>query len=143
MEGVVESRIHNRVSMMKAFAVVWDFKGILKNASNGQYSRPKYVPLNESEMPTITETIKKYRKQGDTYQDIINKCMVDWEASLKAQRDAKPDSDKALPRVGGFNSTRRFMSESRHRPRSRTTQCSSPLWASSDNKRRSPSRSSR
>lgn len=96
IEGVVESRIHNRVSMMKAFAVVWDFKGILKNASNGQYARPKYVPLSVSEMATITETIKKHRQQGDTYQAIIDKCMADWEASLQAQRDAKPDSDKAL-----------------------------------------------
>lgn len=96
LEGVVESRIHNRVSMMKAFRVVWDFKGILKNASNGQYSRPKYVPLNAAEMATIVETIKKHRKNGDTYRAIIDKCMADWEASLKAQRDATPDSSKDL-----------------------------------------------
>jgi len=96
LEGVVESRVHNRVSMMKAFRVVWDFKGILKIASNGQYSRPKYVPLNAAEMATIVETIKKHRKKGDTYRAIIDKCMADWEASLKAQRNATPDSDKAL-----------------------------------------------
>jgi mono/diheme cytochrome c family protein len=99
MEGVVESRIHNRVSMMKAFAVVWDLKGILRNASNGQYSRPKYVPMNESEMATITETIKKHRKKGETYQTIIDKCMADWEASLKAQPDAMHDSDTLLPEL--------------------------------------------
>jgi mono/diheme cytochrome c family protein len=96
MEGVVESRIHNRVSMMKAFAVVWDFKGIVKNASNAQYARPKYVPLSNAEMASITETIKKHRKQGDTYRAILDKCMADWEASFKAQRDAMPDSSKAL-----------------------------------------------
>ena len=97
-EGVVESRIRNRVSMMKAFAVVWDFPGILKNASNGQYSRPKYVPLNDTEMATIVASIKKHRQQGDTYQVIIDKCMADWQAALKAQRDAMPDSDQALLR---------------------------------------------
>lgn len=96
MEGVVESRIHNRVSMMKAFRVVWDFPGILKNASNGQYSRPKYVPLNDTEMATIVESIKKHRKKGDTYRAIIDKSMADWEATLKAQRDALPNSDNAL-----------------------------------------------
>ena len=96
MEGVVESRIHNRISMMKAFHVTWDMKGIFKNASNSRYSRPKYVPLQDAEMAVIVESIKKHRKKGDTYQDIINKCMADWEASLKAQRDAMPDPDKAL-----------------------------------------------
>ena len=95
-EGVVESRIRNRVSMMKAFAVVWDFPGILAKASNGQYARPRYVPLNAAEMTTIVETIKKHRRKGDTYQAIIDKCMADWEASLKAQRDAMPDSDEAF-----------------------------------------------
>jgi mono/diheme cytochrome c family protein len=96
LEGVVESRIRNRVSMMKAFAVVWDFQGILNKASNGQYARPNYVPLNDAEMATIVETIKKHRAKGDTYQVIIDTCMADWEASLKAQRDALPDSDKAF-----------------------------------------------
>jgi hypothetical protein len=96
LEGVVESRIHNRVSMMKAFRVVWDFPGILKNASNGQYSRPKYVPLNDAEMATIVEAIKKHRKKGDTYRAIIDKCIADWDASLKAQRNAMPDSSKTL-----------------------------------------------
>lgn len=96
MEGVVESRIHNRVSMMKAFSVAWDLKGIIKNASNTRYSRPMYVPLKDAEMTLIVETIKKHRKQGDTHQDIIDKCMADWEASLKAQRDAMPAADNAL-----------------------------------------------
>jgi mono/diheme cytochrome c family protein len=96
LEGVVESRIRNRVSMMKAFVVAWDFQGILAKASNGQYARPKYVPLNDAEMATIAETIKKHRKKGDTYQDIIDTCMTDWEASLKNERDAMPDSDEAF-----------------------------------------------
>ena len=96
VEGVVESRIHNRVSMMKAFAVVWDFEGIVKNASSSHYSRPKYTPMDAAEMAVIVETIRKHRKKGDNYRTIIAKCMADWEATLKAQRDAMPDSDQAL-----------------------------------------------
>jgi mono/diheme cytochrome c family protein len=96
MEGVVASRIHNRISMMKAFHVVWDLKGIIKKASDSQYSRPKYVPLNDAEMTLIVESIKKHRRQGDTYQDIIHKCRADWEASFKAQQNASPKTDNAL-----------------------------------------------
>ncbi len=96
MEGVVESRIHNRISMMKAFHVVWDFTGIIKKASDSRYARPKYTPLNEAEMTVIIDSIKKHRKQGDTYQNIIVKCMNDWQTALKAQRDMRPDSDQEL-----------------------------------------------
>ncbi|MEZ6104518.1 MAG: DUF1588 domain-containing protein [Pirellulaceae bacterium] len=96
MEGVVESRIHNRISMMKAFHVAWDTKGILKNASNSRYARPKYVPLSDAEMSLIVEAIKKHRKKGDTHQDIIDKCKADWQASLKAQREAMPVADKTV-----------------------------------------------
>jgi mono/diheme cytochrome c family protein len=96
IEGVVESRIHNRISMMKAFHVVWDLKGIIKKASDSRYSRPKYVPLNDAEMALIVESVKKHRKQGDTYQEIIHKCMADWEASFKAQQNASPMTDDVL-----------------------------------------------
>ena len=96
VEGVVESRIHNRVSMMKAFAVVWDFEGIVKNASSSHYSRPKYSPMDASEMAVIFETIRKHRKKGDNYRTIIAKCMADWEATLKAQRDAMPKPAEAI-----------------------------------------------
>lgn len=95
MEGVAEARIHNRISMTKAFYTIWDTKGIFKIASNARYSRPKYAPLNDAEMALIVEAIKKHRKKGDTYQDIVNKCMAEWDASFKVQRDAMPDADKA------------------------------------------------
>ena len=95
-EGVVESRILNRVGMMKAFKVNWDIDGIIKKSTSNQYARPAYTPLNEAEMQVIIATIKKNRKPGDSYQAIIDKCMTDWETSLKAQRDAMPAPDKAL-----------------------------------------------
>lgn len=96
MEGVVESRIVNRVGMMKAFKVNWDIQGIIRKSSDKRYARPNYTPLNETEMQVIVAAIKKHRKQGDSYQAIIDKCMVDWETSLKAERDAMPAPDTAL-----------------------------------------------
>lgn len=96
MEGVVESRILNRIGIMKAFRVNWDIQGIIKKSTDKTYARPAYKPLNVTEMQVITAAIKKHRKAGDNYQAIIDKCMADWEASLKAERDAMPAPDKAL-----------------------------------------------
>lgn len=90
MEGVVESRIINRVGMMKAFKVTWDIQGIIRKSTDKRYARPTYTPMNESEMQIIVETIKKHRSPGDSYQAIIDKCMADWETSMKAERDAMP-----------------------------------------------------
>jgi hypothetical protein len=96
MEGVVESRILNRVGMMKAFKVTWDIQGIIRKSADKRYARPAYSPLNEAEMQVIVTAIKKHRKTGDSYQAIIDKCMADWEATLKAERDAMPAPDSAL-----------------------------------------------
>jgi mono/diheme cytochrome c family protein len=90
MEGVIDSRIQNRVGRMKSFFVNWDMPTIFKHAADKRYARPAYAPLKEAEMQVIIATIKKHRKQGDGYQAIIEKCMADWETSLKAERDAMP-----------------------------------------------------
>ncbi len=90
MEGVPDSRIVNRIGRMKSFYVTWDMPAIFKHASQEKFARPAYVLLNDAEMQVIIATIKKHRKQGDGYQAIIDKCMADWGASLKAERDAMP-----------------------------------------------------
>ncbi len=96
MEGVVESRIINRIGMMKAFKVTWDIQGIIRKSADKRYARPTFTPLNDAEMQTIVAAIKKHRKPGDSYQAIIDKCMADWQISLKAERDAMPAPDKSL-----------------------------------------------
>jgi cytochrome c553 len=96
VEGVVESRILNRVGMMKAFKVNWDIQGIIRKSADKRYARPAYTPLNETEMQVLVAAIKKHRKTGDSYQTIIDKCMAEWEATLKAERDAMPAPDHAL-----------------------------------------------
>jgi mono/diheme cytochrome c family protein len=95
-EGVVESRILNRVGMLKAFKVNWDIQGIIGKASDKRYARPDYVPLDEAEMRVIEATIRKHRGGGDSYQAVIDKCMGEWEATLKAEREAMPAPDESL-----------------------------------------------
>lgn len=96
MEGVVESRILNRIGMMKAFKITWDIQGIIRKSADKRYARPAYTPLNEAEMQVIVAAIKKHRQQGDSYQAIIDKCMGEWQTSMKAERDAMPAPDQAL-----------------------------------------------
>jgi len=89
MEGVTDNRIKNRISIMKVFYATWDFAAIYsKIVKTGRYDAPKFSPRNEAEMSVIIETIKKHRKAGDTYAQIIEKCMKDWEAGFLAEREA-------------------------------------------------------
>ncbi len=90
MQGVPDSRIENRVGRMKSFYVSWDMPTIFKHAYDKRFARPAYTPMKDAEMQVIVATIKKHRKQGDGYQAIIDKCMADWEVSLKAECDAMP-----------------------------------------------------
>ena len=95
-EGVVESRVLNRVGMLKAFRVNWDIEGISRKASDKRYARPDYVPLAEAEMRVVVATIRKHRKSGDSYQAVIDRCLAEWEASFEAEREAMPAPDRAL-----------------------------------------------
>jgi ABC-type oligopeptide transport system ATPase subunit/mono/diheme cytochrome c family protein len=95
MEGVTDNRIKNRISIMKVFYASYDFAGIYNRIIKpGKYDAQKFIPRSESEMAVITATIKKCRKPGDTYLQIIEKCMTDWEAGFLAEREA----------AGGFKS---------------------------------------
>lgn len=88
IEGVTENRIKNRISIMTVFFGHYDFEAILKKIKSGNYGPPEFVPLGDDEMAAITETIRKVYKSGDTYTDIIGKCMADWEAGFLAEREA-------------------------------------------------------
>lgn len=89
MEGVTDNRIRNRISIMKVFYATYDFAAIYnKIIKPGRYGAQKFVPLDGAEMAVIAGTIRKHRKPGDTYQQIIEKCLTDWEAGFRAQREA-------------------------------------------------------
>jgi mono/diheme cytochrome c family protein len=55
----------------------------------------QYKPLDEAEMEQVTAAIRKHRQKGDTYNEIIEKCMTGWEQQFKQDRiDAGPPSDE-------------------------------------------------
>ena len=95
MAGVPEHRIRNRVELMKLFWDHWDMNLIYREAKK-RGSAPVYKPLNDAEMQVITATIKTYRQKGDSYQTIIDQCLLDWTESLERVRAEAGDADDAL-----------------------------------------------
>ena len=96
MQGVTDYRIKNRIVTMKLFFDTWDMNRLYKHIESGNFAAPKYAPLNDAEMAVITETIKKHRQQGDRHQDIIDKCIADWNASFNTEREAAGGVDETL-----------------------------------------------
>ena len=99
-EGVTDYRIQNRIMTMKLFFDTWDMNRLYRHIENGNFGAPKYSPLNDPEMAVIFETIEKHRKQGDSHKQMIEKCVKDWNASFKAQREvAGRANDEMLMRL--------------------------------------------
>jgi len=88
MSGVTDNRIKSRITIMKVLYDHYDFAAIHERIGKGNHGIGKFVPLNDYEMTTIAETIRKHRQPGDTYQEIIDKCMTQWEAGFRAAREA-------------------------------------------------------
>jgi mono/diheme cytochrome c family protein len=95
-EGVTDHRIKNRITTMKLFYDTWDMNKLYLHVKNGKFGAPKYTPLNDTEMAVITSTIKKHRKQGDRHQQIIEKCLADWQAAFRAERESAGEADETL-----------------------------------------------
>ena len=87
-QGVTPYRIQNRVTTMKLLYDTWDMNRLYKHIEKGSFGVPKYVPLSNEEMVTLSETILKHREPGDTHQKIIDKCLADWNQSFKALQEA-------------------------------------------------------
>jgi hypothetical protein len=96
MQGVTGHRIKNRIVTMKLFYDKWDMDVLFKHIEKGGFDPQPYTPRNDAEMAVIAETIKKHRRKGDTYQAITDKCLADWQASFKAERDAAGLADERL-----------------------------------------------
>ena len=95
-EGVTDYRIQNRIMTMKLFYDTWDMNRLYLHIKNGSFIIPKYKPLNVTEMSVITDTIKAHRKPGDTHNEIIDKCLTEWNESLKAERESAGGTDQGL-----------------------------------------------
>jgi len=95
-EGVTDYRIENRITTMKLFYDTWDMNRLYLHVKNGKFGAPKYMPLNDAEMAVVTSTIKKHRKQGDRHHRIIEKCLADWQAAFRAERESAGGADETL-----------------------------------------------
>lgn len=93
-QGVSAYRIQNRITMMKVFWDHWDMELIYREARK-RSPAPAYKPLSDEEMQVIAATIKKHRKMGDSYQVIIEKCVADWTAAFKRERESETGADDA------------------------------------------------
>lgn len=93
VQGIPESRVRNRIATMKAYYIAWDMDLIYKHATRDQFKAPAYAPPAAAEMAIITQTVKKHREDGDTYQQLIDRCVADWQAQFKAERDASEAID--------------------------------------------------
>ncbi len=61
-----------------------------------------YKPLEDAEMEAVKASIIENRKQGDHYNDLIEKCVADWENAFEQDRIAAgPPSDEVLSDLVG------------------------------------------
>lgn len=81
--GIAESRVRERVGIMKSLSVRWDMDLIYEDVRKKNIQPPRYEALDESEMQVIRTAILSHRQRGDTWKDIIDKCMEDWRMEFK------------------------------------------------------------
>jgi hypothetical protein len=89
-------QIQMRVTFLNAYLPEW--RELIEKQNYAQKNKPPvYAPLADGEMSVIHDTILKGRKKGDTYKEIISKCMADWEEGFRQDRvEAGPPSDEKV-----------------------------------------------
>ncbi|MCP4830370.1 MAG: DUF1588 domain-containing protein [Proteobacteria bacterium] len=95
IQGATDYRIQNRITTMKLFFDTWDMQVLYTHVEKGNFAPPRYLPLSDDEMSVVVAAIKKHRKPGDRYEQIIEKCMADWDAGFRADREAAGGPDDA------------------------------------------------
>lgn len=94
--GHDERTIQARITFLKNY---WDqfHAEIKKHKFDERIRVVEYKPLSVEEMAVVIETIRKYRKEGDRFQEVIDKCMADWKAGFEHERiSAGPPTDEQL-----------------------------------------------
>jgi hypothetical protein len=86
--GVHQKRIENRVSIMKVLHAGWDIDAIKEDIRKKNLRPEAFRPLADEEMRVIRDSLRKNRKPGDTFQQVIDRCMVQWaeEFSIELER---------------------------------------------------------
>ena len=85
--GLANSIVERRVETMRKY-LTWQLAQ--KRLDKGAKPLPKYKALDAKEMKVIHTTIKKVRKKGMTYNDIMNACMNEWRSEFQKIRNSVP-----------------------------------------------------
>lgn len=91
--GIHEKRLRARVTLMMVLNKQWDMSLIAADVRKRNIQRPEYIPLSDMEMDVIRASIKMHRNNGDTYSEIIAKCMAQWSRTFEKQRAASGEVD--------------------------------------------------
>lgn len=94
--GDFERDIQGRVALLREY--IADFRpGVAKER---KFKRDIYKPLVDTEMDDLHRAIRKHRKQGDRYNDVLEKCLADWEQQFRQDRvKAGRPSDELYARM--------------------------------------------
>ena len=95
--GDHERKIQGRVTMLRDYLT--EVRERL--AKNGTKIKLRvYKPLADEEMVIIHAAITKYRKKGEFYTAVIDKCMTQWTDDFRQVRvEAGPPSDELLTQL--------------------------------------------
>ncbi len=96
LEGVSDYRIENRITTMKLFFDTWDMNLVYAHVRDGDFGSPKYQPLPETEMGAIRESILKHRQKGDRHQDLIEKCLQEWQDEYQTAQRHSLETDNTV-----------------------------------------------
>lgn len=78
-------KIQARVTFLKNYMEQWRTQ-IVQHRYEQKHKPHVYRALADSEMKSIHDAILKHRKQGDHYDEIIQKCMAEFEKDFQRER---------------------------------------------------------
>lgn len=97
--GDNERKIQARVTFLINYMEEWR-QQIAQHRYDEKNKPHVYKARDEAEMKVIAETIRRHRGKGDTYLEIIAKCMADWEEQFQRERDAAgPPADDLIAQL--------------------------------------------
>jgi len=92
-EGDFERDIQGRMAILRDYLP--EVRESL--AKSNRYKQLAYKPLADDEMQVVRDAIMKHRARGDYYDQLIDKCLNDWEQEFKQREtEAGPPSDELL-----------------------------------------------
>ncbi len=94
--GDFELDVQGRLALLQDY--VSDFR--VRIGEDKRAKREEYKPLEESEMEAVHAGLRKHRRKGDRYLQVVEKCLADWKAEFEQQRlDAGPPADELAARM--------------------------------------------